>query len=126
MDIVLNIPITVVVDDDDLYSYTHENMRRIAKLMDEVELNLIVQNQTLETKSQLIYAFNELAIVYLTSNGGSDLIGLYTETYNLPCLIISVKRSLGLIEQKFNKDIVFLTLTKKMRHALLLFFQRNV
>jgi hypothetical protein len=121
MDIVLDIPVFVVVEDD-----IYENMRRIANLMDEVEINLVTSTQTIESKSQLIYAFNDLAMVYLISNGASDLVGVYTETYDLPSLCVSIKKILGLIERRFNKDRVFLTLTKKMRQNLLMFYQRTV
>ena len=120
MDVILHIPITVVVEDE-----LYENTRRIAKILDEVELNL-VSPLTTESRSQLIYAFNELSIIYLASNEASDLIGLDLETYNLPSLSFSVKRFLSNIEKKLNKDLVFLTLTKKMRQALLLFYQRIV
>jgi hypothetical protein len=120
MDVVLHIPISVVVEDE-----VYENTRRIAKMLDEVELNLI-SILTTEIRSQLICAFNELSIVYLASNEASDLIEVDVESYNLPSLSFSVKRFLCSIEKKLNKDLVFLTLTKKMRQALLLFYQRTV
>jgi len=120
MDIIIHVPISVVVEDE-----IYENTRRIAKLLDEVELNL-VSPLTTESRSQLIYAFNELSILYLMSNDAHDLVGLYVEAYNLPSLSFSAKKFLSNIEKKLNKDLVFLTLTKKMRQALLLFYQRMV
>jgi hypothetical protein len=102
-----------------------DNLRNIASLMDNVELDL-VSPMDIEVKSRLIFAYKELATVYLISNGSWDLIGVFCETHNLPSLSIPIRRMLGFLDNKFKNDLLFRSLTRKHRQALLTHSQRNV
>ncbi len=112
--------IDVVIDNE-----AFDNRRRIASLMDEVELDL-VSPMNIETKSRLIFAYKELATVYLISNGSWDLVGVFCETHNLPSLSIPIRRMLTFLDNKFKNDLLFRSLTRKYRQVLLLHSQRNV
>lgn len=126
MSIWIDIPIQkidVVVDDEEASNLEYQ--RRIGMLMDEVIIDLI-SSPNLEIKSRLIYAFKELANVYLISNGSWDLVGVYSETHDLPSLSIQIQKILTLIETTYKNDIVFLSMTRKTRQLLLLHEQRKV
>ena len=112
--------IDVVIDNE-----AFDNRRRIASLMDEVELDL-VSPMSIEIKSRLIFAYKELVNVYLISNGSWDLVGIFCDTHNLPSLSVSIRRMLSFLDNKFKNDSVFRSLTRKHRQALLLHSQRNV
>ena len=126
MSIWIDIPIQkidVVVDDEEASNLEYQ--RRIGMLMDEVIIDLI-SSPNLEIKSRLIYAFKELTNVYLISNGSWDLVGVYSETHDLPSLSIPIQKILTLIETTYKNDIVFLSMTRKTRQLLLLHEQRKV
>lgn len=112
--------IDIVIDNE-----AYDNRRKIARLMDETELDL-VSPMTIEVKSRLVYAYKELANVYLISNGSWDLVGVFCETHNLPSLSIAIKRMLSFLDSKFKNDLVFRSLTRKHRQSLLIHSQRNV
>jgi hypothetical protein len=119
------IPITtfdidVIIDDE-----AFDNRRRIASLMDEVQLDLLSQ-MNIEVKSRLIYAYKELTTVYLISNGSWDLVGVFCETHDLPSLSIPIRRMLEFLDNKFKNDLLFRSLTRKHRQSLLTHSQRNV
>jgi hypothetical protein len=119
------IPITTFDIDVVIDNEAFDNHRRVASLMDEVELDL-VSPMNIEIKSQLIFSYKELATVYLISNGSWDLIGVFCETHNLPSLSVPIRRMLSFLDNKFKNDLVFRSLTRKHRQALLLHSQRNV
>ncbi len=119
------IPISVSEIDIIIDNEAYNNRRKIASLMDEVELDL-VSPMTIEVKSRLIYAYKELANVYLISNGSWDLVGVFCETHNLPSLSITIKRMLSFLDSKFKNDLLFRSLTRKHRQYLLIHSQRNV
>lgn len=112
--------IDIVIDND-----SFDNRRKFASLMDEAELDL-VSPVNIETKSRLIYAYKELTTVYLISNGSWDLVGIFSETHNLPSLSISIRRLLNFLDNKFKNDLLFRSLTRKSRNLLLMHSQRNV
>jgi hypothetical protein len=117
--------IDVIIDEEMNSNDIVKHQRRICELMDEVEIDL-VGHLTLEVKSRLIYAFKELSTVYLISNGSWDLIGVYSETHDIPNLSFSIQKMLGLLQCKFKNDIIFLTMTRRIRQALLNHEQRKV
>jgi hypothetical protein len=112
--------IDVVIDNE-----AFDNRKRIASLMDEVELDL-VSPMNIEVKSRLIFAYKELANFYLISNGSWDLVGVFCDTHNLPSLSVSIRRMLSFLDNKFKNDLIFRSLTRKHRQSLLLHSQRNV
>jgi hypothetical protein len=119
------IPITTFDIDVVIDNEAFDNRRRIASLMDEVELDL-VSSMNIEVKSRLIYAYKELSNVYLISNGSWDLVGIFSETHNLPSLSVSIRRMLNFLDNKFKNDLLFRSFTRKHRQVLLIHSQRNV
>jgi hypothetical protein len=119
------IPITTFDIDIVIDNEAFDNRRRVASVMDEVELDL-VSPMDIEVKSRLIFAYKELSTVYLISNGSWDLVGVFCETHNLPSLSIPIRRMLNFLDNKFKNDLLFRSFTRKHRLTLLTHSQRNV